>query len=245
MKYDALTDYLGVKNQQRLTLSFREIEAVLGFSLPPSAYKYRAWWANGGHTHADAWSNAGYCVDVVDFVNKTTSFVRDHAAPVKNSVAQKPITSSEAMTVCGFPFRFLQEIRPVCDSAGKVMEYYPQQALPGNADLNAFGSGAFCRFTIRAGNWPGVYLWVLDGEIVYIGETMNLQRRFNTGYGMIEPVNCCVGGQTTNCKMNKVVLNLARKGKYIKLYFYGTEAYKQVELELLGKVKTRYNVKDN
>jgi hypothetical protein len=45
--------------------------------------------------------------------------------------------------------------------------------------------------------------------------------------------------------MNKVVLEQARMGKYVKLYFYETEEYKRVELELLKEINTKYNVKDN
>ena len=65
------------------------------------------------------------------------------------------------------------------------------------------------------------------------------------GYGRIAPRNCYVGGQSTNCKMNKVVLSLYEQGKTVDLYFYKTTDYKHVELELLGKIKTPYNVKDN
>ena len=78
-----------------------------------------------------------------------------------------------------------------------------------------------------------------------LSTSAGLARRFNTGYGVIEPVNCYVGGQSSNCKMNKAVLEQARKGRYVKLYFLETEDYKKVELELLGKIKTKYNVKDN
>ena len=74
---------------------------------------------------------------------------------------------------------------------------------------------------------------------------MNFQRRFNVGYGNIEPINCYIGGQTTNWKMNKLVLSLAQQEKYVKLYFHETKEHKRVELELLGKVQTPYNVKDN
>ena len=45
--------------------------------------------------------------------------------------------------------------------------------------------------------------------------------------------------------MNKVVLNLFEQGKRIDLYFYETPNYKQVELDLLQKIKTQYNAKDN
>jgi hypothetical protein len=45
--------------------------------------------------------------------------------------------------------------------------------------------------------------------------------------------------------MNKVVLELAKAGNYVKLYFYETSEYKKVEKELLGQITTKYNIKDN
>lgn len=105
------------------------------------------------------------------------------------------------------------------------------------------GEGAFCRFSIKAEEWSGVYLWVVDGVIIYIGETENLHQRFNIGYGKISPRNCYAGGQSTNCKMNKIVLELFQQGKRVDLFFHKTENYKNVELDLLQKISTLYNVK--
>ena len=45
--------------------------------------------------------------------------------------------------------------------------------------------------------------------------------------------------------MNKVVRSLFLKGKRVQLYFYQTTDNKRVELELLNRIKTPYNVKDN
>ena len=63
------------------------------------------------------------------------------------------------------------------------------------------------------------------------------------GYGNISPRNCYTGGQSTNCKMNKAVMEYYEKGTPVDLYFYETDQYKQVELELLRRCHTRYNVK--
>mgnify|MGYP006992120035 CR=1 FL=1 len=45
--------------------------------------------------------------------------------------------------------------------------------------------------------------------------------------------------------MNKLVLDLFEQGKIIDLYFYETKHYKEVEKELLKRINTLYNVKDN
>ena len=111
--------------------------------------------------------------------------------------------------------------------------------------LHRFGKGAFCRFHINAPEIAGVYLWVLDNEILYIGRTKNLLRRFNGGYGKISASNCYEGGTITNCRMNKVLLELSEQGKIISLYFYKTRKYKVVEKNILHAIKTPYNIKDN
>ncbi|MFB3164539.1 hypothetical protein ABLO26_24565 [Neobacillus sp. 179-J 1A1 HS] len=64
-KYERLFQSLNLreKDVSRLTLSINEIEEILEFKLPASAYKYSAWWANeseGTHTHALAWLMAGW-----------------------------------------------------------------------------------------------------------------------------------------------------------------------------------------
>ena len=53
-----------------MTLSFQQVESILGFVLPPSARRHRAWWANPSspqdHPYAQAWLAAGGKVDTVD-----------------------------------------------------------------------------------------------------------------------------------------------------------------------------------
>ena len=86
---------------------------------------------------------------------------------------------------------------------------------------------------------------MVGGEIIYMGETVNLAKRFNMGYGNISPRNCFVGGQSTNCKMNKVVMEYYEKCMPIDLYFYETADNKKVELTLLRRYNAKYNVRDN
>jgi len=80
-KYQNLLDYLKAKKpeQDRIILTFAEIESILGFDLPPSARFHRPWWGNeskGTHTHRLSWMNAGWLVDGVDLVNSSVSFRR-------------------------------------------------------------------------------------------------------------------------------------------------------------------------
>ena len=260
--YDSLNKYLLECGKERESVTFLELEHVLGFRLPKSAYTYNAWWANGGHSQAHAWLDAGYRVERISIFATTVTFCKS-VAPTNQklqvqSKARKTTSTinnelmqidpnADKMVVCGYEFRFLQQLNPECDDGGHIVKCFPQgdydnkNGLP----LSNHGEGAFCHFSINAGDWQGVYLWVVDRIIIYIGETAGLQQRFNMGYGNISPRNCYVGGQSTNCKMNKVILNLYEKGKTVSLYFYKTADYKRVELDLLGKINTPYNVKDN
>ncbi|MEE9432741.1 MAG: helix-turn-helix transcriptional regulator [Sphingorhabdus sp.] len=61
-KYLPLFEYLIGCDMETVTLSFQKISDIVG-GLPKSAYQYPAWWVDGGHSHADAWGNAGFGVN--------------------------------------------------------------------------------------------------------------------------------------------------------------------------------------
>ena len=255
-KYDAIGENLYRTGQDEVTLTFDQMKGILGYDLPKSAYNYSAWWSNTGHAHAVAWTAYGYKTERVNPELFKISF-RRAGEPQEPSVVEEidakadklmPIDpASDTVTVCGYDFTYVQDIKPERDKNGNIIEYQPQAEYsnPHGKGLHSYGGGNFCYFTIDAGNWPGVYLWIVDGEIIYIGETVKLSQRFNDGYGTIAGINCYEGGQKTNCKMNKAALELTKAGKTIQLYFFNTKDYKNVEKELLGAINTKYNVKDN
>lgn len=60
-KYNPLHQFLKLNNSIRIMITFSEVEAILGFTLPKSAYKYAAWWDGASqHTQAYSWTEAGY-----------------------------------------------------------------------------------------------------------------------------------------------------------------------------------------
>jgi 5-methylcytosine-specific restriction protein B len=65
-KYKPLSDYLKNSGEQEITLTFTEIEKIIGANLPPSALLYKAWWGNnvaeGGQPQRQYWISAGYRV---------------------------------------------------------------------------------------------------------------------------------------------------------------------------------------
>jgi hypothetical protein len=77
-KYEPLHKHLtgGTLTEWRAT--FAEVEAVLGFPLPRSAYAYPAWWSNDatGHSHSRAWLDAGWKTQNVDLQNQQVTFAK-------------------------------------------------------------------------------------------------------------------------------------------------------------------------
>lgn len=70
-KYDPLKQRLSSlsRDVKDITITFVELENMLGFQLPKSATDYRAWWANqidtSNRSQTDAWMGAGFKVDHV------------------------------------------------------------------------------------------------------------------------------------------------------------------------------------
>jgi hypothetical protein len=70
-KYQGLENYLNSSPStiNEVTLSFEQIETIIGDSLSSSALNYREWWANQSDTtnrpQARAWVSAGFMVDEV------------------------------------------------------------------------------------------------------------------------------------------------------------------------------------
>ena len=77
-KYYHLFDQLRRSGESRITLSFDEIEDLIGDRLPASARAGRSYWSNrsGGANQAAAWMEAGYHVIEVDLTVGRITFER-------------------------------------------------------------------------------------------------------------------------------------------------------------------------
>ena len=75
-KYTPLFDFLQRTPQDEITLTFAEIEAVLGETLPPSARTRRGWWSNRskGSPQAAAWMGAAYHAEDLDLDAERVTF---------------------------------------------------------------------------------------------------------------------------------------------------------------------------
>ena len=77
-KYRGLAEYLLSSNETRVTLTYSQIEEILGFALPDTARKFKqSYWANTEtHSYASSWMAVGYKTRV-DVDNDTVTFVKN------------------------------------------------------------------------------------------------------------------------------------------------------------------------
>ena len=80
-KYMPLENYLRnlPESQREVLFGFEQIESILNFKLPPSAYEDRRWWdhaTEGNHVNARAWANAGWKIESLDVNAKWVKLVR-------------------------------------------------------------------------------------------------------------------------------------------------------------------------
>ncbi|MFW5898657.1 MAG: DUF6884 domain-containing protein [Candidatus Saliniplasma sp.] len=77
-KYDPLEVYLANCDEDKVELTFEEIESIIDTALPESAFEHGAWWANDGtRSQGKAWINAGYIVNSFDQNKGVVTFMRE------------------------------------------------------------------------------------------------------------------------------------------------------------------------
>ena len=120
-------------------------------------------------------------------------------------------------------FELLGRVEPERDGGGAFVEFLPQDRYEKaeTTQLHKYGAGPFCRFRIGRGRKDaGLYVLTVDGKPAYAGECVDIGKRWGSnGYGGISPRNCFVGGQPTNCRVNAAVLQQAKAGRRIELWF--------------------------
>ncbi|NIR87126.1 hypothetical protein GWO13_05945 [Candidatus Bathyarchaeota archaeon] len=103
-KYSPLGRYLA-RRQRYITystLTFAEIEKIIGDKLPFSALQHRHWWSNAGsRVQAQAWLNAGWIVHDVNLSDRTVVFKRARRPEIKRGRKRRKGTRASA----GKPFR--------------------------------------------------------------------------------------------------------------------------------------------
>lgn len=131
----------------------------------------------------------------------------------------------DRVTISDIAFKVVASLAPERDDHGAIREIDPRHryAKRDSVALHVHGQGPFCKFRVAVDRQlAGIYALVVDGSVKYIGQTEDLSKRFNQGYGHISPRNCFVRGRVTNCKVNAHTLAVAKSGRRVHLYFYPT-----------------------
>jgi hypothetical protein len=155
---------------------------------------------------------------------------------------EETYSGDEALVLGGRDFALVQHLAPERNEEGAIREVSPQGRYKKAIPLHQYGHGTFCAFRIAVpAGLVGVYALVVDGSVRYLGECADLGTRFNGGYGTISPRNCYVGGQSTNCKINRRVLDVSKAGGRVDLYFHPTPQRKTVEAHLIAAYLPPWN----
>jgi hypothetical protein len=153
--------------------------------------------------------------------------------------------NGDKISIWGIEFQKMTDILPESDKQGKIIQYQPQERYNNaeNLPLNKYGHGSFCKFKISReySGKIGVYILSVNDKVRYVGETDDLEKRYNMGYGNISPRNCYLGGQQTNCRINKLILEEKLQSSVITLYFTETENRFDVEHYLILKLNPDWN----
>ncbi len=142
-----------------------------------------------------------------------------------------------------FQFAFGGTLAPKLDGEGAVLVHAPQSryAKSESVRLNNYGAGPFCEFRLRGlPRSSGVYVYMVAGEPVYVGQAADLDARFYA-YGHISPKNCYRGGRETNCRMNTLIYNTYAEGGTIDVYLHVTEDYATLEASMISDLRPRWN----
>ncbi len=113
-KYDSLARHLSEIDGDSVTMTFAEIDKLLGGGLPQSAYDYRPWWANrhdGNDAQNKGWQSVGWESSDVDMKRERVTFNR--VVKVRSDFLEvpfvKPLTIEEAKRGLALKFDLLPE----------------------------------------------------------------------------------------------------------------------------------------
>jgi len=121
-KYDALGAFLKNQRNDRVPMSFAEVERVTGRKLPPSAAKHRPWWSNNPNNSVmtRVWLDAGFESEQVDMAGRKLVFRR----------VRKPVDSPGRESGGGREGKY----HPLLGALKGLMRIAPGADLPKPAD---------------------------------------------------------------------------------------------------------------
>lgn len=150
------------------------------------------------------------------------------------------------MNLEGYEFSFASSIDAARDEAGRLLNYTAHErfANPKGLRLNAYGAGPFVHLKLDVlPKTPGVYVVAEHERTLYVGRAASLSERWGRrGYSVIDPRNCFVGGQSTNCRVNGLVAGRLAAGASLDLWIHETYETRLVEAELIGAIRPPWNI---
>ena len=89
-KYHPLYAYLRDHAQDEVTLTFNQIEKLIGSPLPEGAKIERGWWGNRkeGSAHAKSWRTAGFQVKALDLERHKVVFAKPNKLPANYKITR-------------------------------------------------------------------------------------------------------------------------------------------------------------
>jgi hypothetical protein len=142
-----------------------------------------------------------------------------------------------------FQFEKVGPVEVQRDESGCVSAHLPQDRYHNDEGLplHRYGNGPFCKFRVpRLPSASGVYAYVVDGEVKYIGETQFAPQTLYA-YSNIAPRMCFRGGQERSCRINNLIYEAAASGSEIELWFSPQADHKSVELDLRNELRPPWN----
>ncbi len=130
---------------------------------------------------------------------------------------------------------------------GKIITYRPQRDVNKKQyPLNKYVKGSFCYFEISP-YWQekaGLYIFTVKNKEKYVGECDDLFYRMYD-YGHITPRKCHKDGQSTNCKINRLILKNSYNG-FVDLWFHCTKqmsrkSRKTIEKKIIDLLSPPWN----
>ena len=177
--YESLGEFLDDQISDHVALSFDQIEQIIQRKLPKSARTYDAWWSNSPveRRHNETWLKRGWTTCDLNRNSGTVKFIRGTLP----TLPQKPLrATAERRTMADG--EQVPKLKAAPTAAVHDIALNFEWQMSGNVVLDPNGSVLFPGVT----NGAGLYRLRLDGDgrsQVYIGESVNLRRRFGNYRG--------------------------------------------------------------
>ena len=108
---------------------------------------------------------------------------------------------------------------------GSLVSVDPVEKFPdlSENDLGKSGRGPFCRFELEGlPDGPGAFVFFQNGEPIHVGRTINSLRKEIGEYGKLCRAAFKVRGQSTHCRINKLIFKAIDRCGSVELIVWPT-----------------------